>query len=153
MDYVKSILEEARVQHGRYKCDSPSTIWLTAANQLFAAYNALSGFALIDKHYRGWHAHHVVEDQDLERLGIAVKFPPYKEQLTVLLPPTAHIGRINSALRNQAPMRVELRASDLLSAYASAYSLVGDYCGGGEQKIKIELMAIVRATLHRGGLV
>jgi hypothetical protein len=57
MDYVKSILEEARVQHERYKCNSPSTIWLTAANQLFAAYNVLSRFPQIDQHYRGWHAH------------------------------------------------------------------------------------------------
>jgi hypothetical protein len=150
---VKSILEEARVQHERYKCDAPSTIWLTAANQLIATYNILSRFAQIDKHYRGWHAHHVVEDQDLERLGAAVKFPPYKEQLAVLLPQTAHVGRINSVLRNRAPMHVALKAPELLSAYASAYWLVGDYCGSGEQKIKAELMAIVRATLHRGGLL
>jgi hypothetical protein len=93
----------------------------------------------------------VVEYQDLERLGVAVKFPDYKEQLTVLLPEVAHIQRINSILRNQAPMRAVLKASDLLSAYVSAYSLMGDYCGGGEQKIRAELMA--RATLYWAGLV
>jgi hypothetical protein len=151
MNYTKKDFGRSSVQHEQYKCDPPSTICLTAANQLVASYNVLTRFAQTDKHYRGWHAHHVVEYQDLERLGVAVKFPDYKEQLTVLLPEVAHIQRINSILRNQAPMRAVLKASDLLSAYVSAYSLMGDYCGGGEQKIRAELMA--RATLYWAGLV
>ena len=152
MDFVKKILEEARVHHERYKCNSPMPIWLTAANQIVASYDTLTRFAQADKRYRGWHAHHVVEYQDLERLGVATNFPHYKEHLSVLLPQAAHIQRINSVLRNQAPMHAVLKVPELLSAYESAYSLMGDYCGGGAQNIKAELIAIAKATLHQAGL-
>jgi len=152
MDYVKGILDEARIQTERYKCNSPSTIWLTAAHQLIASYSVLTRFAETDQHYRGWHAHHVFEYQDLERLGVAAKFPPYNEQLTVLLPRAAHVKRINSDLRIQAPMGAVMKAQELVSAYASAYSLMGDYCGGGEVKIRTELLAVVKTTLRRAGL-
>ena len=153
MDFVESILQVSRVRYREYRCNSPSPIWLTSANQLMASYSALTRFATVDKNYRGWHAHHVVEVQDLERLGVAGKFPPYQEQLTVLLPQAAHIKRVNSVLRNQAPMHAVMATSDLLTAYASAYSLMGNYSGGGEQKIRAELLAIATAIFHRAGLV
>ena len=153
MDFVESILQVSRVRYRVYLCNSPSPIWLTSANQLMASYSALTRFATVDKNYRGWHAHHVVEVQDLERLGVAGKFPPYQEQLTVLLPQAAHIKRVNSVLRNQAPMHAVMATSDLLTAYASAYSLMGNYSGGGEQKIRAELLAIATAIFHRAGLV
>ena len=153
MDFVESILKESRVRYREYRCHSPSPIWLTSANQLIASYKVLARFATIDKHYAGWHAHHVVEAQDLERLGTASAFPPYQEQLTVLLPQAAHIRRINSVLRNQAPMGAVIPANDLLTAYASAYSLIGNYSGGGEHKIMAELMAIARAIFKRAGLI
>jgi hypothetical protein len=153
MGFVESILQVSRVRYREYRCNSPSPIWLTSANQLMASYSALTRFATVDKNYRGWHAHHVVEVQDLERLGVAGKFPPYQEQLTVLLPQAAHIKRVNSVLRNQAPMHAVMATSDLLTAYASAYSLMGNYSGGGEQKIRAELLAIATAIFHRAGLV
>jgi hypothetical protein len=152
MDFVESILKESRVRYREYRCNSTSPIWLTSANQLMASYTALTRFALIDRHYTGWHAHHVVEAQDLERLGVADKFPKYEEQLTVLLPQAAHIARVNSVLRNQAPMNAVMTMGDLLIAYAAAYALMGNYSGGGEQKIRAELMAIARAILRRVGL-
>lgn len=153
MDFVESVLKESRIRYREYHCNSPSPIWLTSANQLVATYFALSRFATVDHHYRGWHAHHVVEAQDLERLGIAARFPPYPEQLTVLLPQAAHIKRINSVLRNQAPGGAVMPTADLLTAYASAYSLMGNYCGGGAKNIMAELMAIAKAIFRRGGLV
>jgi hypothetical protein len=153
MDFVEDLLKESRVRYREYRGHSPSPIWLTSANQLMASYRVLTRFATIDKHYAGWHAHHVVEAQDLERLGAASRFPPYQEQLTVLLPQAAHIRRINSVMRNQAPMGVVMPANDLLVAYASAYSLMGNYSGGGEHKIMAELMAIARAIFKRAGLI
>jgi hypothetical protein len=153
MDFVESILKESRVRYREYRCNSPSPVWLTSANQLMAPYSVLTRFATIDRHYSGRHAHHVVEAQDLERLGVASKFPPYHEQLTVLLPQAAHIKRVNSVLRNQAPMHAVMATSDLLTAYASAYSLMGNYSGGGEQRIRAELMAIAKAIFQRAGLV
>jgi hypothetical protein len=132
-------------------------MWLTSGNQLMASYKVLTRFAIVDKHYAGWHAHHVVEPQDLERMGVASRFPPYEEQAAVLLPQAAHIRSINSVLRNQGPMGAVapngavMPAPDLLIAYASAYSLMGNYSGGGEEKIKAELMAITRAIIRRAG--
>jgi len=153
MDFVESILKDSRVRYREYRCNSPSPIWLTSGNQLLSSYHALSRFARVDRHYRGWHAHHVVEAQDLERLGVSAKFPAYEEQLTVLLPQVAHIQRINSLLRNHAPRDAVLSTADLLVAYAASYALMGNYCGGGEQRIRDELMAIARATLRHAGLV
>ena len=152
MDFVESILKDSRVHYLEYHCNSPSPIWLTSGNQLMSSYRALSRFAIVDRHYRGWHAHHVVEAQDLERLGVTGKFPAYDEQLTVLLPHAAHIQRINSVLRNQAPKYAIMPAADLLAAYAAAYLLMGNYCGGGAQRIREELLAIVRAILRYAGV-
>jgi hypothetical protein len=153
MDFVESILKESRVRYREYRCNSRSPIWLTSANQLMASYSALTRFAAVDKHYTGWHAHHVVEAQDLERFGVAGKFPPYQEQLAVLLPQAAHVKRVNSVLRNQAPVGARMETGDLLIAYAAAYALMGNYCGGGETNIRAELMAIARATFQRAGLI
>jgi hypothetical protein len=153
MDFVESILKESRVRYREYRCNSPSPIWLTSANQLMASYTALTRFALIDRHYTGWHAHHIVEARDLERLGVADRFPKYEGQLTVLLPQAAHIARMNSVLRNQAPMNAVMPLGDLLIAYAAAYALMGNYSGAGEQKIRTELTAIARTIFRHAGLV
>jgi hypothetical protein len=153
MDFVESILKDSRVRYREYRCNSPTPIWLTAGNQLLSSYAALSRFATVDRHYRGWHAHHVVESQDLEQLGVAGRFPVYEQQLTVLLPQAAHIHRINSVLRNHAPKHAVMTAPDLLNAYAAAYALMGNYCGGGEQRIREELMALAQAILKHAGLV
>jgi len=152
MDFVESILKESRVRYREYRCNSPMPIWLAAGNQLISSYRALARFATVDRHYSGWHAHHVVEAQDLERLGIVAKFPAYHDQLTVLLPQAAHIARINSVLRNQAPKYAAIPHQELLTAYAAAYSLMGNYCGGGEHRIQAELMAIARAVFQHAGL-
>lgn len=153
MEFAESILHDARVCYREYRCNSPLPIWLTSGNQLMSSYRGLTRFATVDRHYAGWHAHHVVEAQDLERLGVAGRFPPYYDQLTVLLPQAAHIQRVNSVMRNQAPMAAAMPPTDLLAAYGAAYALMGNYCGGGEQRIQTELMAIVRATLRRAGLM
>jgi hypothetical protein len=153
MDFAEGLLKEARVHYRAYRCHSPSPIWLTSANQLMASYEVLTRFATIDKHYAGWHAHHVVEARDLERLGAASAFPACQEQLTVLLPQAAHIKRINGVMRNQAPMGAVMPANTMLISYASAYSLMGNYSGGGEHKIMAELMAIARAIFKRAGLI
>lgn len=151
-NFAEAVLKDARIRFREYRCNSPLPIWLTAGNQLMASYRALARFATVDRHYAGWHAHHIVEFQDLERLGVSGKFPAYDDQLTVLLPQAAHIKRVNSVLRNQAPQAAVMPAADILAAYAAAYALMGNYCGGGEQRIRNELMAIARAIFRRAGL-
>jgi len=153
VDFAEGVLKDARIRYREYRCNSPLPIWLTYGNHLMSSYRALSRFATVDPHYVGWHAHHIVEAQDLERLGVAGKFPPYHDQLTVLLPQSAHIKRVNSVLRNQAPMGAVMSTPDLLATYAAAYALMGNYCGGGEQRIQSELMAIARAIFRRAGLM
>jgi hypothetical protein len=153
MDFVESILKESRVLYREYRSHSPSPIWFTPANQLISSHKDLSRFAATDKHYAGWRPHHVVEAQDIERLGVASRFPPAPEQVAVLLPQAAHIRRINSIIRSEAPMGGVIPAHQLLMTYESAYSLMGNYCGGGEHKIRAELMAIVQAILRRAGLL
>jgi hypothetical protein len=94
----------------------------------------------------------------LDRLGISSLFPPEQDQICVLLPERAHVGRINSLLRRENPkglhhiLGVNAIAREFLEGYKSAYELMGDYCGGGERLIRQELIAIVTAIFNRGGL-
>ena len=141
-----------------------SEIVCSKANQLFGSYTALkfsrnryktfrevkAGHfaAFAETPYSGWEVHHVVEDQDLSRLGIAGQFPEYKQQLCVILPRTAHVHRINNILRNRNPTRYSATASELLPAYREAYELVGNYSGGGELRIRQELLGIVQAAFR-----
>jgi hypothetical protein len=60
----------------------------------------------------------------------------------VLLPERAHIGRINSVLRNQLPVGVRPNAVQLLQAYELAYDTLGDCCGGGVARVKDELLRL-----------
>jgi hypothetical protein len=116
------------------------------------AYRDLKKFQSVDEHYFGWHAHHIVEYQDFERLGIGGPLPSRDEQLCVLLPERAHIGRINSVLNSQNPHGVLVTSKDLRAAYRAAYDLVGNYCGSSEEQIKRELLAVVGATFKMVGL-
>jgi hypothetical protein len=131
-----------------------SEIFCSRGNQLFGPYATLSSFRISYRSgpglppYSGWEVHHVVEDQDLTRLGIAPQFPPYQQQLCVILPRAAHVDRINNILRNRNPSRYSASASELLAAYNEAYELVGNYSGGGEALIRRELLDIVRAVFR-----
>jgi hypothetical protein len=153
MEFVETTLRNARVSYEAHFCMSRERcIWLTGANQLISTYRDLKDFAKLDDSYRGWHAHHVFEAQDLDRIGASGKFPAYDGQLAVLLPEAAHINRINSILRNQAPKHAVLKRKEMLGAYRCAYELMGDYSGGGERNVINELIAIVETTLDLAGL-
>lgn len=129
-------------------------IFCSKGNQLFGSYAALESFRSVYRTrsgqaaYAGWEVHHVIEDQDLHRLGVAQQFPAYRQQLCVILPRSAHVNRINNILRNRNPTRYSATANELLSAYREAYQLVGDYSGGGEAVIRQELLEIVKAALR-----
>jgi len=148
----QAILSAAGIQFSRF--ENFSEIFCSKGNQLFGAYTALESFRNVYRTrsgqaaYAGWEVHHVVEDQDLDRLGVAQQFPVYKQQLCVILPRAAHVNRINNILRNRNPTRYSATASELLSAYSEAYQLVGDYSGGGEALIRQELLSIVRAAFR-----
>lgn len=153
MNSVAAILQLAQIQFEQFSQAAPTPIYLSAGNQLFGTFTDLSRFRDCTPDYRGWHAHHVVETHDLRRLGIATQSPVRELQLCVLLPEAAHIGRINSVLRREVPIGRTWSAHTLLAAYAEAYNLIGDYCGGGERQVCAELVAIVRATFKAHSVI
>ena len=105
-------------------------------HQLFGSYTALESFRNIYRTrsgqaaYAGWEVHHVVEDQDLDRLGVAQHFPVYKQQLCVILPRAAHVNRINNILRNRNPTRYSATANESGITVAEAKRLYGRSCLG-----------------------
>jgi hypothetical protein len=127
-------------------------VFLTMGGQLVAPFRRLKDFQHLNRDYFQWQAHHIVETVDLDRLGVTLKFPPREGQICVLLPERAHIGRVNSVLRHENPLRLSASAGELRVAYRQAYSLIGDYCGGGELVIRRELMAIVDTIFALAGL-
>lgn len=127
-------------------------VFLTAANQLVGAYSDLGKFQRSDQNYFGWQKHHIVESQDLERLGLLHVVAPRDQQICVLIPERAHVRRINSVLRSQNPVGVQVTGAQLRRAYRDAYALMGDYCGGGEAQVRRELVAIVDAIFRKLGV-
>ena len=100
---VDDILHFARLSTTPYA--GANGVLLSPANQILGTYANLKRFqGSKGSPYRGWQAHHIVEKQDLDRLGIANRYPSPDDQICVLLPERAHIGRINSILRNHAPI-------------------------------------------------
>ena len=150
---VEAILKRAALKYEHYEQAGQLPVYLSRGLQLFGGYKTLGQFRSSDKHYHGWQAHHVFETQDLGRMHISQLAPGVDDQLCVLLPERAHIGRINSVLRRQAPLGCVMSPRDLLRAYEDAYELVDDYCGSGALTVKRELVAVVQATLKCYGLM
>lgn len=150
---VPEILKLAEISHETFGPAGTKPVFLTAGNQLIGTFKNLSAFRDSTKDYHGWHAHHVVETHDLGRLNVTTAAPSRKDQLCVLLPERAHIGRVNSLLRTNQPIRTSVTARELLASYREAYDLIGDYCGGGEKLIREELLSIVRATFRAFQLI
>ena len=154
---VYDILSAASVSTRPYPAVPGAGIYLSGANQLFGTYadlvraQTLPQLGAASWPFRGWHRHHIVEFQDIERLKVTEKFPAYDRQLCVLIPEWAHVERVNSVLNYSNPRGVEVKPADLRSAYESAYSLIGNYCGGGDIAIRIELMSIVNAVFTLAG--
>jgi len=152
MQTIPQILQSASVRSQDYPRAPRQGVFLTAANQLIGSYNALTRFRATHPAYTGWEAHHIVEARDLDRLGIARQFPVYEEQISVLIPKAAHADRINSILNRHNPAGMVVNTQFLKQAYKDAYSVIGDYCGGGEKPIRDELMSIVAAVFRAGGV-
>jgi hypothetical protein len=142
----------ARVKYSAYPHCLAGNIYQTDANQLVGSYKDLRAFRKTDRNYASWQAHHVLEYDDLDRLGIRNHAPAYNDQLCILLPKQAHVKRINSILRGDNPPKYQATARELRSAYADAYELMGDYCGGGEAKIRKELLDIISAEFQKLGV-
>ena len=148
---IPQLLMAAGVRHEPYAKARGGRIFLTAANQLIGTYTDLRRFQQSNPQYSGWDAHHIVEAQDLERLSVQQRFPPYEQQICVLLPRAAHAKRINSVLRKENPSHLQAAADDLKAAYRDAYWLMGDYCGGGERRIREELVSIADTVFRWAG--
>jgi len=148
MPSVEQLLKLGEVESEPLASARSGKVLITQGNQLIGTYADLCKFRSTDSAYAGWQAHHVFETQDLERMHVDHVAPGRDDQLCVLLPERAHIGRINSVLRRYAPLGMILTPRSLLDAYREAYDLVGDYCGGGELMIKRELVGIVKGTLR-----
>lgn len=152
MTSVQDLLRAAGVRHSPYGSPPAPRIYLTAANQLIGTFSDLKRFQSSAREYLRWQAHHVVECQDFGRLGVKSPIAPREQELCVLLPERAHVGRVNSVLRTANPSGVTVNASQLRSAYQDAYAMIGDYTGGGEANIARELRAIVDATFRGLGI-
>lgn len=151
-DVAATILDAAGVKHATFWASGELSVYVSDANQLFAEKRVFDSRQFRkNEAYAAWEAHHVVEAQDLQRLGVAFKLPRYDEQTCVLLPAGGHRGRINARLRALLPIGASIDESAVIEAYGDAYEMLGDYCGGGEGGITQELMAIVRATLRQSG--
>jgi hypothetical protein len=149
---VTDVLLTAGVKYSVYSGWPGGSIYITDANQLIGSYKDLEAFRASDNDYKGWHVHHVVEDDDLYRLGVSTYAPAYPNQLCVLIPERAHVGRINSILRRENPTKYQATGPELRLAYAEAYAMIGDYCGGGEANIRKELLRIVYAEFQKLGV-
>ncbi len=153
MTTVTELLDLAGVGYAQFTASAVSGIYITTGNQLIGTFADERSFVKSTSDYHGWQAHHVVETQDLRRLNLQTVSPSRDNQLCVLLPERAHIGRINSILRNRVPLGEQFTPMQLLEAYSEAYAIMGDYCGSGERIVRKELVGIVRATLKAHGLV
>jgi hypothetical protein len=148
---LTELLRIAHVSHALFSTSAGAQVFITAGNQLVGTYNDLKKFRASRPEYRGWDVHHIFEDQDLHRLGVDKRFPPYELQACVLIPKAAHTKRINSTLRIQNPTNLGAVAGDMSRAYRDAYELIGDYSGGGDKLIQDELTRIVGAVLQLAG--
>src|ERR671922_2233034 len=101
---TSQIIAATKLQCTPYPNWPKSGVLVTPANQLIGTKQDLDKFKPAAPAYRGWQAHHIVEDHDLKRLGIEQKFPVYKEQTCVLIPREAHLVRVNSILRYENPV-------------------------------------------------
>jgi hypothetical protein len=147
---IAGLLFEAKVPYVPWPTDT--NILLTDANQLIGRYSSFERFRKKNSGYFGWHAHHVVEDNDIQRLGLKAAFPKYEDQLCVLLPPTAHASRINSVLPRVSSRDSRILLKEIRDDYRITYAMIGDYCGSSEAKIQEELMRIVDTTLKLAGV-
>lgn len=153
---VPDILTAASVSHRPYSRCPGAGVYITTANQLIGTYDDLDRLRSLPgigrEWYGGWERHHIVEEQDLTRLGVAERFPPRSQQICVMLPPAAHRKRVNSMLRGANPEGVRVTGVELWTAYEETYSMIGNYCGGGEVRIRRELLAIVAAIFAIAGV-
>lgn len=145
---VQNVLLIAGVKFSIFTRSAAGAVFLTGANQLVGTYAALRAYRASKRAYKGWQVHHVLEYDDLHRLGVQLSAPPYEEQFCVLIPKQAHVGRINSILRRENPTRYQASRNELRKAYLEAYAMIGDYCGGGEATVRKELMGIIDAQFQ-----
>ena len=68
---VTDVLLTAGVKFSVYAGRVAGNVYITHANQLIGSYKDLEIFRTSDSNYSGWHVHHVVEDDDLYRLGVS----------------------------------------------------------------------------------
>lgn len=157
-NYVDRILAYARIRHQAHPhwSHAKHPVYVTEGNQIIGSHKALgefrAGYTEPDKFknptrvYKSWESHHIVEENDLDRLRITHLVPPRNHQICVLLPWEAHRKRINARLRHTIPLDMPITREDLWYAYEDAYWALGDYCGGGV-RVRKELLAIVKSVV------
>jgi hypothetical protein len=155
-DWIFSILSRANLIGEQFWVTPAGqhVVYLTPAHQLIGPYSAFPSFRKAFPVYQRkkgmtasdptWEAHHIIEKQDLAILrDLGKNIPADNLCPAVLLPHDAHRGRINRTLP-----RGGSRPVVDLDAYRQAYSILGDYTGFGEVKIRRELMAICRLIIE-----
>lgn len=141
-------LKKAGIFHELYWLKGEKRVFVTKANQLIGEHKTLHAFRKEHANYKGWESHHIVERQDIKRLGLQHLMPNENRQVCVLLPYSAHQKRVNSILRHFVPTGTLPTKHSLKEAYQDAYDLIGNYCGSCEFKIREELMALFCSILN-----
>lgn len=154
-DEVYNLLKNAAVGPVAFWTGGKYTVYISDAGQLFATKICFDNSKFKkDNGYSGWHANHVIDNNHIKLLGWSHKFPPYEEQVCVLLPMEAHAKRFNSVVQSHGAggLGVDLAISpeDVLLGYNEAYDLIGNYCGGGAARCKREMLAVVKVIVDRG---
>jgi hypothetical protein len=148
IEHVRQLLQRTSITHEVFWQEREKIVFMSAANQLFST-KAMFGAAFRRAFpvYERWEAHHILEFQDCQRLGLESRLPPYEDQICVLLPRAAHRERINGLLRHLLPVGSDFPRSAILPTYDLAYHMLGDYCGGGQVAIAQELNLIVKQLI------
>ncbi|PSW10298.1 hypothetical protein C9J01_18995 [Photobacterium rosenbergii] len=125
-------------------------IYRTDSDLIIGSYEALNKYR-VSKHangaLKGWHAHHIIEQRHLDRLGISDMFPAKADLPCVFLPSRAHSQRISGFLTSELGTKRVITDIDVVVAYSKAYKLLGDFTGMGASVIQLELKTIVRTML------
>ena len=78
MFMVTDILLSAGISFSVCTGWAAGNVYITSANQLIGTYKDLDAFRKLDTNYAGWQAHHIVENDDLQRLGVSTHAPAYE---------------------------------------------------------------------------
>ena len=117
---VQQVLLTGGVKFSKYAGCHAGNVYITDGHQLIGKYKDLEAFRGTTEDYAGWHVHHVVEDDDLARLGVSGNAPAYPS-----INPTSGTerGRSRSVTFSPAPAHRPTRRLRLAQTTSTGYGM------------------------------